>query len=306
MSDTPTTGAAGAQPGRSPRPAAAAADPVLEEAAVTRGGRAILAPVRLRLGPGVHGVIGPNGAGKTTLLRLLAGHLRDDAGRRLAADTALGRVAHDVHPAGRDVRAHLDLAEIGHPGLDRRLALAILADAGVAERSRTARLSNGQRQLLSAAVALASGAATVLLDEPFNGLDAATRRALRERIIAVLADRPGLRLVLTSHRAEDLAGLVDDLIVVAAGRVHPPIALDEARDRYPVLAGPADAVAALAGDRPRVATRRIGGIAEATLAAPLDAAARARAAGLGVTLTPLDDQALIDAMAMHAPAGATP
>lgn len=126
---------------------------------VKRRGLTILDRATLELGPGLHGVIGRNGTGKTTLLRVLAGHVRVDAGTVTGPGaTALGRVAQGVRYAGPTIGAHLDVAAIGHPTLDRRLALAILGDAGLGPDTPTKTLSAGQRQLLSVAAALSSGA----------------------------------------------------------------------------------------------------------------------------------------------------
>ncbi len=293
--------------------------------------RPILSDVSVAFGPGIHGVVGRNGVGKTTLLRVLAGHLRPAAGsvERPAAGerrgTAIARVAADVRYAGATVGKHLRVAAIGHPALDRELALAIVDDAGVTASTRTKILSAGQRQLLSAATALASGAAAILLDEPFTGLDVERRLALRDRIIAVAAERPDLCLILTSHRSEDLAGLVDDVTVIHRGtegpdharvhgtdvpnhardrntdgaRVTGPIPLDDARPRYPVLQGPTAAVDAIAGDATRIRAKSLGAISEITLGRPLTQSAMRRAGTENITVSMLSDGDLIDVLAMH-------
>ncbi|MFD5867796.1 ATP-binding cassette domain-containing protein [Corynebacterium sp. NPDC060344] len=285
----------------------------LADVAVTRRGRTILDRASLELGPGIHGVIGRNGVGKTTLLRVLAGHMSVDSGTvtgpgagtnsneaNNAGQTALGRVAPDVRYAGPTVGTHLDVAAIGHPTLDRVLALSILDDAGVGPDSRTKTLSAGQRQLLSVGVALSSGAGSVLLDEPFTGLDVGLRHDLRDRIIGVAANRPGMCLVLTSHRSEDLAGLVDDVTTISdSGIVAGPIALDAARHYFPTLRGTSEKVDTIAGDLPRISTRTLGSVAEVTLARPLSCSAARRAAAEEVTVTHPADDELIDLLAIH-------
>lgn len=268
---------------------------------VKRRGLTILDRATLELGPGLHGVIGRNGAGKTTLLRVLAGHVRVDAGTVTGPGaTALGRVAQDVRYAGPTIGAHLDVAAIGHPTLDRRLALAILGDAGLGPDTPTKTLSAGQRQLLSVAAALSSGAGAVLLDEPFTGLDVGLRTSLRDRIIGVAADRPDLCLALTSHQSEDLAGLVDDVTTVSdGGIVTGPVALDAARHGFPTMRGARDKVDAIAGDLPRISAKTLGGIADVTLARPLSCSAVRRADAEGVIVTHPADGELIDLLALH-------
>ncbi|MFC3849924.1 ATP-binding cassette domain-containing protein [Corynebacterium hansenii] len=273
----------------------------IADVVVRRRGHTILDRANLELGPGIHGIIGRNGVGKTTLLRVLARHMRVTAGTVRSSDTtALGRVAPDVRFAGATVGQHLDVAAVGHPGLDRELALGILAAAGIDARARTATLSAGRRQLLSAATALSSGAGAVLLDEPFTGLDVGLRRVLRDRIIGVAGDHPELCLVLTSHRSEDLAGLVDDVTTISdAGIVAGPISLDAARASFPTMRGPSAMVDAIAGDAPRAAAKSLGGIAEVTLSRPLSCSASRRAAAEGITITHPEDGELIDLLALH-------
>lgn len=281
---------------------------------VTRRNRRILTDVSVAFGPGIHGIVGRNGVGKTTLLRVLAGHLRPTAGSMERPETAIARVAADVRYAGATVGTHLRVAAIGHPALNRELALAIAGDAGITAPTRTKTLSAGQRQLLSAATALASGATAILLDEPFTGLDVERREALRDRIIAVADDRPDLCLILTSHRSEDLAGLVDDITVIhrdadddgvprgrdaAGARATGPIPIDDARPHYPVLHGPTAAVDAIAGDATRIRAKSIGAISEVTLDRPLSQSAQRRADAENITVSMLSDEDLINVLAMH-------
>ena len=130
----------------------------ISDVVVRRRGHTILDRASVELGPGIHGVIGRNGVGKTTLLRVLAHHMRVTAGTvHGPGTTALARVAPDVRFAGATAGQHLDVAAVGHPGLDRELALDVLAAAGIGARTRTATLSAGRRQLLSVATALSSG-----------------------------------------------------------------------------------------------------------------------------------------------------
>lgn len=278
----------------------------ISDVVVRRRGHTILDRASVELGPGIHGIIGRNGVGKTTLLRVLAHHMRVTAGTvHGLGTTALARVAPDVRFAGATVGQHLDVAAVGHPGLDRELALDILAAAGIDARTRTATLSAGRRQLLSVATALSSGADAILLDEPFTGLDVGLRRALRDHVIAVAGDHPDLCLVLTSHRSEDLAGLVDDVTTIAdSGIVVGPISLDAARSGFPTLRGPSAMVDVIAGETPRASAKHLGGIAEVTLSHPLSCSASRRATAEGITVTEPEDGELIDLLALHgAPAG---
>lgn len=195
--------------------------------------------------PGLYGVIGPpNGAGKTTLMRVIAGHLPASDGTVDCATTALARTGHDIALAGWTVADHLDIARRARGALDLDYARNLLERFDLAEKSRCSKLSTGQRQILAVITALAARTPITLLDEPFNGLDAPpTRSTLREILIDHAAQTSDWTLLISSHRAEDLAGLADALVILQAGiATGPPVQLDEQRALFPSLTGETSAV----------------------------------------------------------------
>lgn len=196
----------------------------------------------LKLAPGLYGVIGPNGAGKTTLMRVIAGHLPASAGTVDCATTALARTGHDIALAGWTVADHLDIARRARGALDLDYARNLLERFDLAEKSRCSKLSTGQRQILAVITALAARTPITLLDEPFNGLDAPTRSTLREILIDHAAQTSDWTLLISSHRAEDLAGLADALVILQAGIATGPVQLDEQRALFPSLTGETSAV----------------------------------------------------------------
>lgn len=136
--------------------------------------------------PGLTWLRGANGTGKSTLLKLLAGALEPFAGRRVAAGVDAA-----ADPLG--YRRHVFWCGPGAPAFDHlrapeffgfmatlypRFADAPLADAvdglGLRPflRTRIAQLSSGNQRKVALAAALAAGTPVVLLDEPFNALDA--------------------------------------------------------------------------------------------------------------------------------------
>ena len=134
-------------------------------------------------------VIGPNGAGKSSLLDALAGRLPASAGRIEIAPQLAGRVAYLPQQAQIDRSfplGVLDLVALGHwpkcgafGAVDRSLrekARAALASVGLSgfERRRIGELSVGQFQRVLFARVLLQDAQLILLDEPFNAIDART------------------------------------------------------------------------------------------------------------------------------------
>ncbi len=170
------------------------------------------------------GLLGANGSGKSTCIRILAGHTKPDCGRVL------------VH--GRDVAVlprisdHLAIQGdiIGLPtGLTVGSALATmiellqldpsaLTDAvnglGLSDRlgQEIGTLSKGWHQRVKLAVALASPGRTLVLDEPTNGLDAASKQWLSEAVTA--RRNAGEALLLVTHEYPELQKLADEMVVI--------------------------------------------------------------------------------------------
>ncbi|MDR1798347.1 MAG: ABC transporter ATP-binding protein [Bifidobacteriaceae bacterium] len=202
------------------------------------GGRVVVAGVTFEAAAGqVTVLMGPNGAGKTTVLRGLLGLLPGATGtaqldgadlwamapRQRAARVSLvaaeglpahGLTVHDVALLGR----HPRLGLFGTPGPQDLAAVAdALAAAGVtglAERDfRT--LSDGERQRVRLARALAVEPAALVLDEPEAHLDLAARAGLA-RLLRALADQ-GLLVLAAVHDLTWAAGLADRVVVLGPG-----------------------------------------------------------------------------------------
>ena len=191
---------------------------------VKRGDRQVVHGVDLEVRRGeVVVLLGPNGAGKSTLLAALAGLIAPSGGD-VEAD---GRVAAALQApalARRSVVANLEIALSwwGVPRDQRRAraaaALARLGAEHLAER-HAATLSGGEARRVHLARALSVDAAVLLLDEPFAGLDAATRADLLYDAASVLRDPGRAVLVIVHDRAEAWA-LGDRVGVLLDGRIE--------------------------------------------------------------------------------------
>ncbi|MCG7460602.1 MULTISPECIES: ATP-binding cassette domain-containing protein [Corynebacterium] len=254
----------------------------------------------LDLNSGMYGLIGPNGAGKTTLLRAVAGFL-PIKGNIDASSVAIARTGADILLSGSTVAQHLRAAEHVREGFDVGYAEELLDKMGVDKRSKNRSLSTGQRQLVACATALAARTPVTLLDEPFNGLDAPTRTRLRELIIAHAAATPDWLLLLSSHRAEDLVGLIDQVITVQEGTVNGPTDLESQRPHYPVLTGSVKDVeqALTLADALPLHHSSLGSTSKVHAWCPAPFPADTAAAA-HVTVSYLDDGQLIDSLVSHA------
>ena len=194
----------------------------------------------------ITGLLGPNGAGKTTTLRMLYTLMAPDQGRievdgidvrqdPTAARRRLG-VLPDARGIYRRLTARENIAYFGElNGLDRETirqrtdALArTLAMEDLLDR-RTEGFSQGQRTKTAIARALIHDPRNVILDEPTNGLDVMTTRALRGFLRQLRED--GRCVIFSSHIMQEVAALCDRIVVIAAGEVRAIGTPDDLREQ---------------------------------------------------------------------------
>ncbi|MCU0900237.1 MAG: energy-coupling factor ABC transporter ATP-binding protein [Cypionkella sp.] len=214
------------------RPVASSSDAiVLTGAGVTLTGRRVLQDMSLTLSERRIGIIGRNGSGKSTLLRLMAGLIAPDRGQVRVAGL-------DPAQARKEMLAELGILfqnpdhQILFPTVDEELAFGLIqmgqsrsaAQARVAQhlalhgRSHwqgisVATLSQGQRHWLCLQAVLLMEPRTILLDEPFAGLDLPTQH----RLARTFAGLPQ-RLITITHDPATLRG-VDRVLWLEAGQI---------------------------------------------------------------------------------------
>jgi molybdate transport system ATP-binding protein len=181
-------------------------------------------------------VFGPSGSGKSRLLRLLAGLDRPEAGT-----VRLGAVTFDDVAAGLHLAVHerrIGMVFQDSYLLPHRTVLANVA-LGVRDADRAARrnhagelldavgasalaqrrprdLSGGQRQRVALARALAGSPELLLLDEPFNALDAEGRDANRALVHDLVA-ATGTPTLFVTHDTQELNALADHVLIAEDG-----------------------------------------------------------------------------------------
>ena len=180
--------------------------------------RSVFLGLRLQFAPGLTWLRGSNGRGKTTLLRLLGGQLAPAAGTIRLGDLDLRRDAlawrrHSFYCGGEapaldwlTVNEWLDLHLALYEDADHvalRAQLAAFRIDGILAQPVSA-LSLGQYKKLQLALALALPARLLLIDEPFNGLDAQAVTLLEQELARREAARDSC-IVLTSHLAPRIA-----------------------------------------------------------------------------------------------------
>ena len=192
----------------------------------------------------VTGLLGPNGAGKTTTLRMLYSLIRPDGGSAkidgldVATHPLEVRRIIGVLPDARGIytrltpREHIAYAGALHGMSDAEIAaraeelIALLDMRQIADR-RTEGFSQGERMKVALSRALVHRPKNVLLDEPTNGLDVMSTRAVRKLIQGL--KEAGHCIVFSSHVMQEVAALCDRIVVVARGRVVAEGTPDELR-----------------------------------------------------------------------------
>jgi manganese transport system ATP-binding protein len=203
-------------------------------ATVRYGDVLALDDVSLEVAPGrVCGLLGTNGSGKSTLFKTVLGLVPADHGRV----RVLGRTSADARRAGAvgyvpqseqvdwafpvRVRDVVMMGRYGHMGRRRRAraadreavehALERTHLSDLADRQIGA-LSGGQRKRAFVARAIAQGAAVLLLDEPFAGVDKRSEAAVVELLRALRGE--GHTLLVSTHDLAQVPVLCDEAVLL--------------------------------------------------------------------------------------------
>jgi molybdate transport system ATP-binding protein len=201
-------------------------------------------------------LFGPSGAGKTSLLRVLGGLSKPDRGRvalhgRILVETASKTW---VPPAERGIGfvtqrptlfPHMDVTanvSFGLSGISRRSTAERVAEmltlfhAGHLAKRDPAELSGGEKQRVALARALAREPRMLLLDEPFNGLDADLKSSILLQLTAWLAERK-VPALYVSHDIAEAFSTAADVVVIDGGQIkaHGPAKVVLAAQREQLL-----------------------------------------------------------------------
>jgi ABC-2 type transport system ATP-binding protein len=177
----------------------------------------------------VFALLGPNGAGKTTTVEILEGYRRADEGEVsvLGVEPARGdRVWRSrlgiVAQSSRD-EAELSVAELVHHFAGYYPAPRdpdeVIAAVGLTEKrkTRTRKLSGGQRRRLDVALGVVGNPELLFLDEPTTGFDPEARRQFWTLIENLRT--AGTTILLTTHYLDEAEHLADRVGVIADGRM---------------------------------------------------------------------------------------
>lgn len=185
-------------------------------------------------GGAITGLLGPNGAGKTTTIRMIGTLVGIDSGsvvvnglnvateadavRRTSGLLTDARGLYTRMTARENIRYYADLRGIDAAKSEATIAryVSLLDMQDILDR-RTEGFSQGEKMKVAIVRTLVHEPSHVILDEPTNGLDVMTTRALRE-LVKRLKDE-GRTVMFSSHIMQEVAALCDEIIIISRGRV---------------------------------------------------------------------------------------
>ena len=182
----------------------------------------------------ITGLLGPNGAGKTTTIRMIGTLISIDGGsvriddinvagdpdgaRRACGLLSDSRGVYTRMTARENIRYYAELRGMDVARSEKILARFVdwLDMKAILDR-RTDGFSQGERMKVAITRALIHEPGNVILDEPTNGLDVMSTRALRELIKRLRAE--GQTVMFSSHVMQEVAALCDEIVIISRGRV---------------------------------------------------------------------------------------
>jgi len=223
----------------------------------------------------ITGLLGRNGAGKSTLMRIITGQeflssgaVRVYGQNPLENDAVLGRMIFvkesQVYPDIKVKRA-LEAASWFYPNWDAELAGQLMDDFALPANRAIKKLSRGMASAVGIVIGLAAHAEITLFDEPYLGLDAVARQIFYDRLLADYAEHPRT-VLLSTHLIDEVANLLEHVIVIDRGRIVVDASADDLRGRAVTVSGRQSAVDEFVEHREVLKRHGVGSFATATVA----------------------------------------
>jgi len=202
----------------------------------------------LELAPGnIYGLLGMNGAGKTTLLRLVTGLLFADEGtvRSFGADPALREpsllaqifaLPEELNLPSITDSEFLATRASFYPRFDYARFERYTTELEIPRGRKLTTLSYGQKKKFLLSFGLACQSALLVMDEPTNGLDIPSKGQFRRLVAEALT--PDRVFVISTHQVQDVAALIDPVVILHGGRVLLNHTIGEIAARVRMMHGP--------------------------------------------------------------------
>lgn len=257
----------------------------------------------------IYGFLGRNGAGKTTAMSILtaqnfatSGEVRVFGEDPYENARVLSRMCFvresQKYPDDATPRHAFTSARLFFPNWSQELADRLIDDFQLPMKRTIKKLSRGQLSAVGVVIGLASRAEITFFDEPYLGLDAVARQTFYDRLLADYAEHPRT-VLLSSHLIDEVANLIERVLVIDDGRIIMDESTDDARAQATNIVGDASAVATAIRGREVIHRESLGRVTSATFIGRLDDAERAALSAAGLDLAPVSLQQLIVRRTQH-------
>jgi len=251
----------------------------------------------------ITGLLGRNGAGKTTVMSILtaqnfatSGDVRIFGENPYENPRVLSRMCFvresQKYPDDAQPRHAFGAARLFFPRWDQSLADRLIDELQIPLKRTIKKLSRGQLSAVGVVIGLASRAEITFFDEPYLGLDAVARQIFYDRLIEDYSEHPRT-IVLSSHLIDEVANLLEKVLVLDRGRVIMDEETDAIRGRAATVVGDAAAIDAFCKGRTVIHREDLGRMASVTVLGALSAADRRALADARLDVSPVSLQELI-------------
>ena len=258
----------------------------------------------------IYGLLGRNGAGKTTVMSMLtaqnfatSGQIRVFGEHPYENARVLQRMCFvresQKYPDDALPRHAFGTARLFFPNWDQALADRLVDEFQLPMKKTIKKLSRGQLSAVGVIIGLASRAEITFFDEPYLGLDAVARQIFYDRLIEDYSEHPRT-IILSSHLIDEVANLLERVLVIDGGRIVLDERTDDIRDRAANIVGESRAVDAFVAGREVIHRESLGRVSSVTVLGTLSAEDHRQLSAAGLDVTPVSLQQLIVRTTQHA------
>ncbi len=227
--------------------------------------------VSFRLDDGkIYGLLGRNGAGKSTIINIINNRIFPDSGQvfidgeeAMEQESAQSKVfcmsEKDLYPKNMRVQKAFWLTRGFYPEFDEERAREYGERFGLNTKKKIGELSTGYRSIFKLIVALSLDLPYIFFDEPVLGLDANHRELFYKLLLEEFSRKPRTFIIAT-HLIEEVAGLMEDIIIIDKGQVLLQKSVEELMNEGYSVSGTAAEVDAYCRGKRVIGVDELGGL----------------------------------------------